>query len=96
MAKKKSSEAPKPSAPKPPKDLAATVKSVEALEAVIEHEVRSEPVKRYEAPAPGGLVKVRNISRAACNGVAPGAVGEFSADHPGLNPLALEFELVKG
>ena len=105
MAKKKSSDAPKPSAPKPPKDLAATVKSAEAIEAVIEavteavieyEAVKPEPVKRYEAPAPGGLVKVRNVSRATYDGIAPGAVREVPADHPGLHPLALELELVKG
>lgn len=88
MAKKKTSDTPKPSAPKPPKAEPAPVAPV--------LEVKPETVKRYEAPTPGGLVKVRNISRATCNGIAPGTVGELPAEHPGLHPLALEFELVKG
>lgn len=89
MAKKKSSGAPKPSAPKPPAaaELAPVAPVIEA---------KPEPVKRYEAPVADGIVKVCNISRATCNGIAPGTVGELPAEHPGLHPLALEFELVEG
>lgn len=90
MAKKRTTQSAK---------KAAKVESApDVLEAMTEDpiaiEAQPEPVKRYEAPVAGGLVKVRNISSAVCNGIAPGAVGELRADHPALNPLALELEIV--
>lgn len=90
MAKKRTTQ--------PAKKAAEVESAPDVLEAMTEDpiaiEAQPEPVKRYEAPAPDGLVKVRNISSAVCNGIAPGAVGELRADHPALNPLALELEIV--